>query len=189
APGLRGLGRAGVRVYLVGEGWKLVALDALDDDREEATLRTLAAHLRQSPLLPDVEIDLQRMTKRRLCEGALRVHADETSPEEPLELQGVDVAEADGQEQRWFGVAGSEGIVGEDLVPDPSDPWWRSFVSGREGSLLRVEQWFTSPAPFETSLSGGQISFDPRRSLLKQWIDLSGPSLVALRIHGELVSS
>jgi hypothetical protein len=186
APDLRGLRGAGVRVYLLGEGWKLVALDTPDDEREEAALRTLAGHLRQTPMLEDVEVDLQRMTKRRLCEGALRVHADEASSEVPLELQGVDVAAADGRNQRWFGVAGSEDIAGPDLLPDPSDPWWRTFVSGSEGSLLRVEQWFTNPTPFETSLSGGQISFDPARSLLKQWIDLSGPSLVALRIHGDL---
>jgi hypothetical protein len=114
------------------------------------------------------------------------VHADEASSEVPLELQGVDVAAADGRNQRWFGVAGSEDVAGPDLLPDPSDPWWRAFVSGSEGSLLRVEQWFTNSAPFETSLSGGPISFDPGRSLLKQWIDLSGPSLVALRIHGDL---
>ena len=126
-------------------------------------------------------MDLQRMTKRRLCEGALRVHAEGAASEELLELQGVDVA---GTGQRWFGVAGTD--VASDLAPDPSDPWWRSFVSGNEGSLLRVEQWFSSPLPFETSLSGGPIAFDPRRSLLKQWVDLSGPSLVALRIHGDL---
>jgi len=186
APDLRGLRGAGVRVYLLGEGWKLVALDTPDDEREEAALRALAAHLRKGPLLEDVEIDLQRMTKRRLCEGALRVHADEDSGEFPLELQGVDVVAADGRNQRWFGVAGSEGLAGPDLLPDPSDPWWGAFASRTDGSLLRVEQWFTSAAPFETSLSGGQISFDPARSLLKQWIDLSGPSLVALRIHGDL---
>jgi len=186
APDLRGLRGAGVRIYLLGEGWKLVALDAPDDEREEAALRTLAAHLRERPLLEDVEVDLQRMTKRRLCEGALRVHADEAAAEAALELQGVDVASADGRSQRWFGVAGSEDLAGPDLLPDPSDPWWRSFVSGSDGSLLRVEQWFTGPTPFETALSGGPISFDPARSLLKQWIDLSGPSLVALRIHGDL---
>src|SRR5437763_1828197 len=186
APDLRGLPGAGGRVYLLGEGWKLVALDTPDDEREEAALRALAAHLRKGPLLEDVEIDLQRMTKRRLCEGALRVHADEDSGEFPLELQGVDVVAADGRNQRWFGVAGSEGLAGPDLLPDPSDPWWGAFASRTDGSLLRVEQWFTSAAPFETSLSGGQISFDPARSLLKQWIDLSGPSLVALRIHGDL---
>ena len=186
APDLRGLRGAGLRVYLLGEGWKLVALDVPDDERELSALRTLAAYLRERPLFEDVEVDLQRMTKRHLCEGALRVRADEASGESPLELQGVDVATADGRNQRWFGVAGSEEACGPDPLPDPRDPWWRAFVSRTEGSLLRVEQWFTSPAPFETSLSGGPISFDPARSLLKQWIDLSGPSLVALRIHGDL---
>jgi len=181
APDLRGLRGAGLRVYLLGEGWKLVALDTVDDEREAATLRTVTGYLRNHPLLADAEIDLSRMTKRRLCEGALRVHVDEASSDEPLELQGVDVA---GGHQRWFGIAGAAPVP--DPAPDPSDPWWRSFVAGSEGSLLRVEQWFTSAAPFETALCGGPISFDPRRSLLKQWIDLSGPSLVALRIHGDL---
>jgi hypothetical protein len=161
-----------------------VGLDAVDDEREAASLRTITGYLRNHPLLADVEIDLQRMTKRRLCEGALRVHADEASSDEQVELHGVDVAGHSGFHQRWFGVAGTE--PQPELAPDPSDPWWRSFASGSEGSLLRVEQWFTSAAPFETSLAGGPISFDSRRSLLKQWIDLSGPSLVALRIHEDL---
>ncbi|MFL5362046.1 MAG: hypothetical protein ACJ78U_13860 [Myxococcales bacterium] len=181
APDLRGLRGAGVRLYLLGEGWKLVALDTVDDEREAAALATVSAYLHKHPLLTDAEIDLSRMTKRRLCEGALRVHVDEASSDEPLELQGVDVA---GGQKRWFGIAGTGAEPRP--APDPSDPWWQSFVAGTEGSLLRVEQWFTSPAPFETDLCGGPISFDPRRSLLKQWIDLSGPSLVALRIHGDL---
>jgi hypothetical protein len=52
---------------------------------------------------------------------------------------------------------------------------------------LRVEQWFRAgEPPFRSGLAGGKLSFDPRRSLLKQWVDLSGPSLVALRIHSLL---
>ena len=57
-------------------------------------------------------------------------------------------------------------------------------------SLLRVEQWFSggadAPSPFQTLLAGGNLAFDGRRSVLKQWLDVSGPSLVALRIRQAL---
>jgi cell pole-organizing protein PopZ len=33
---------------------------------------------------------------------------------------------------------------------------------------------------------GGNVAFDARRPMLKQWIDVSGPSLVALRIRAAL---
>ena len=38
-------------------------------------------------------------------------------------------------------------------------------------------------------LSGGKLAFDSRRSILKQWLDVSGPSLIALRIHAALLQS
>ena len=41
-------------------------------------------------------------------------------------------------------------------------------------------------SPFLTGLGGGNLAFDGRRPLLKQWLDVSGPSLVALRIRAAL---
>ena len=41
-------------------------------------------------------------------------------------------------------------------------------------------------ATLEAGLAGGNLSFDGRRSLLKQWVDVSGPSLVALRVREAL---
>ena len=43
-----------------------------------------------------------------------------------------------------------------------------------------------STSPFQTGLLGGNVAFDARRPMLKQWIDVSGPSLVALRIRAAL---
>ncbi|HEX9578283.1 MAG TPA: hypothetical protein VF993_11065 [Myxococcales bacterium] len=182
AAALRG---AGVRLYLLGEGWKLVALDAPDEDRERETLRRIEDHLAAQPLLPGAALQLQRMDKRRVCEGALRVHGAESS-EDAVELQGVDVASSEGLRQRWFGIAG--GLSGPDLSPSPHDRWWLSFAGGGQ-SLLRMEQWFSTPAPFETRLEGGNLAFDAQRSFLKQWLDVSGPSLVALRINSALRDS
>jgi hypothetical protein len=128
-------------------------------------------------------VQLQRMDKRRLCEGALRAAAavdDDLTPE----LQGVDARGPQDVSQRWFGVP-DRAEAG--LSPHPADPWWDSFSAGAgAGSLLRVEQWFTAEAPFRDRLSGGRLAFEPGRSLLKQWVDLAGPSLVALRIHRSL---
>ena len=173
--GLRG---AGVRLDLLGEGWKLLALDTPDEAREAETQRILLDWIARKPLLPGVPVSLQRMSKRRLCEGALRVQsAPGALP--AVELQGVDL---EGGAQRWFGVAGAQsGAL------DPADPWWASLTGLGRGSLLRVEQWFNSGgAPLRERLRAGPLAFDPRRSLLKQWLDVSGPSLVALRIHERL---
>jgi hypothetical protein len=116
--------------------------------------------------------------------------------EEPVELQGVDAAEAGTVRQRWFGIAGMaaqpSGVASPaapgfgSLSPSSGDPWWQGFSGGAD-SLLRVEQWFRAQgSPFRTRLSGGKLAFDPRRPLLKQWLDVSGPSLVALRIREAL---
>jgi hypothetical protein len=178
------LGGAGVRLYLLGESWKLIALDVPDEVREEETLRRLTARVLQQPLLEGVPVRLERMSKRRLCEGALRVPRGPPAPEEPVELQGVDAAESGSLRQRWFGIAGGEPLPG--LAPAASDPWWQAFSGGAD-SLLRVEQWFRAQgSPFRSRLSAGKLSFDPRRPLLKQWLDVSGPSLVALRIRDAL---
>ena len=97
----------------------------------------------------------------------------------------MDVAADGALRQRWFGVVDPE--AGGEAALHAEDPWWKAFAGGRSGSLLRVEQWFTAdPEPFRDGLPGGHVSFDARRSLLKQWLDLSGPSLVALRIHAAL---
>jgi hypothetical protein len=178
------LSGAGVRLYLLGESWKLIALDVPDEVREEETLRRLTARVLQQPLLEGVPVRLERMSKRRLCEGALRVPRGPPAPEEPVELQGVDAAESGSLRQRWFGIAGGDPLPG--LAPSPSDPWWQTFSGGAD-SLLRVEQWFRAQgSPFRSRLSAGKLSFDPRRPLLKQWLDVSGPSLVALRIRDAL---
>ncbi|HTO96425.1 MAG TPA: hypothetical protein VMK66_05215, partial [Myxococcales bacterium] len=177
---------AGLRLHLLGEGWKLAALDVEDDLREVAMLHRVEECLGQRPLPAPVQI--QRLTKRRVCEGALRVREETHPAQAPLELQGVDVASPEGLRQRWFGVPDAAGPADPDLHPFADDPWWQSFAPV-PGSLLRVEQWFSGPAggsPFETGLSGGNLSFDARRSILKQWIDVSGPSLVALRIRQAL---
>ncbi|MFL5312351.1 MAG: hypothetical protein ACJ79H_18105 [Myxococcales bacterium] len=189
SPDLTALRGAGVRLYVLGEGWKLAALDAPDEHREDAMLRHLTAWLARRPLLPDASLQLQRMTKRRLCEGALRVRSETAVEEEALELQGVDSNAAGDLWKRWFGVVEPDGPAALDLVPARDDPWWRLLTgdAGREGSLLRVEQWFSVPeSPFRTGLAGGRLAYDGRRSVLKQWLDVSGPSLVALRIHAAL---
>lgn len=186
APDLSGLRGAGLRLYLLGEGWKLVALDAPDERREAEMLARVTQSLAAKPLLPGVGLQVQRLTKRRVCEGALRVHAGAEVASEAVELQGVDVSAADGLRQRWFGVVETGALSGPDLLPDAQDPWWREF-GGAEGSLLRVEQWFaTDGSPFETHLAGGNLAFDPGSSFLKQWLDVCGPSLMALRIHDRL---
>lgn len=189
APDRTALRGAGVRLYLLGEGWKLAGLDAPDDQREEAMLRHLAAWLAQRPLLPDASLQLERMTKRRLCEGALRVQSAAEPEEASAELQGVDSISGGGLWRRWFGLVDPDGPAPADLLPGRDDPWWHALTgdAGRDGSLLRVEQWFSAPgSPFRTALAGGRLAFDGRRSVLKQWLDVSGPSLVALRIHAAL---
>ncbi len=184
APDLTALRGAGVRLYLLGEGWKLVALDVPDERREEETLRRVNERLARDPL--GLPVQLQRMDKRRLCEGALRVRSAGEAADEAVELQGVDAAAGEGLRQRWFSVPDAGELPDAELAPHAEDPWWRSFADG-DGSLLRVAQWFGGEAsPFESRLAGGKIAFDPRRSLLKQWLDVSGPSLVALRIHAAL---
>lgn len=182
APDLSTLRGAGVRLYLLGEGWKLAALDAADAQREPEAQRRIAAHLETAPLLGGTALRVERMTKRRLCEGALRVRVP-PEPEPSVELQGVDLASEQGQAQRWFGVPAKAAPPGLALQPDA---WWRQLHGGGAASLLRVEQWFNAPAPFDSGLSGGRVAFDARRSVLKQWLDVCGPSLFALRIHRAL---
>ena len=185
APDLSTLRGAGLRLHLLGEGWKLAALDVDDELREAEMLRRVDESLARRPLLA-ASLQVQRMTKRRVCEGALRVRSGEDAREPSLELQGVDVASPEGLRQRWFGVADPAAAPEPDLGPHPGDPWWQEFASGAP-SLLRVEQWFSGAlSPFETGLCGGNLSFDGRRSVLKQWVDVSGPSLVALRIRQAL---
>jgi hypothetical protein len=187
APDLTTLRGAGVRLHLLGEGWKLVALDVEDERRETEALLRIEGHLERN-FLAETPLQLQRMTKRRVCEGALRVRTAGEPPEPALELQGVDVGSSDGFRQRWFGIAEGGARPEPDLLPHGEDAWWREFAGGSE-SLLRVEQWFSGrpdASPFETGLSGGNLAFDSRRSVLKQWLDVSGPSLVALRIRQAL---
>jgi len=187
APDRTALRGAGVRLHLLGEGWKLLALDVPDEQRETEALRRIEERLAQEPLIP-APLQLQRMTKRRVCEGALRVRAGSEPPEPALELQGIDVGAGDGVRQRWFGIAGADATLDPDVLPHRDDAWWREFAGGSE-SLLRMEQWFSGrpdASPFSTGLSGGNLAFDARRSVLKQWLDVSGPSLLALRIRQAL---
>ena len=189
APDLTGLRGAGVRLYILGEGWKLAALDTPDEHREEAMLRHVTGWLDRRPLLAEAPLQLQRMTKRRLCEGALRVQSEGELDEQSLELQGVDSSSAGSLWKRWFGIVEPDGPPAADLLLGRHDPWWQALTgdAGRDGSLLRVEQWFSVPgSPFRTGLAGGRLAFDGRRSVLKQWLDVSGPSLVAVRIHAAL---
>ena len=164
---------AGVRLFLLGEGWKLAALDVPDSGREAATVQRLE----------EVLGGVERIDKRRLCEGALRASRSAAQPEPPVELHCVDVGAGDALVQRWFATAG-ERRAG--LHPLQADPWWRAFSAG-EPSLLRVEQWFgAGESPFDHGLAGGPIGFDGARSALRQWVDVGGASLVALRIHRAL---
>ncbi len=187
APDATTLRGAGLRLHLLGEGWKLSALDVDDRLREAEALRRIEETLSAAPLIAG-PLQIERMTKRRVCEGALRVRAGDDPREPALELQGVDVVSPQGLFQRWFAVADPSAATDPDLLPHAQDPWWRSFASGAE-SLIRVEQWFSAPSgasPFRTSLAGGNLAFDGRRSILKQWLDVSGPSLAALRIRQAL---
>jgi len=189
APDSTALRGAGVRLYLLGDAWKLTALDAPDEHREAAMSRHVNEWLAANPLCPAAPLQLQRMTKRRLCEGALRVRSDAAPCEELVELHGVDVSSAEGPWKRWFGVAEADAPPPSDLAPRRDDPWWQALAGddARDGSLLRVEQWFSAPgSPFRSGLAGGKLAFDGRRSILKQWLDVSGPSLAALRIHAAL---
>jgi len=189
APDLTRLRGAGLRLYLLGEGWKLAALDTPDEHREEAMLRHVTQWLAGHPLLPEAPLELQRMTKRRLCEGALRVRSPAEPDEESVEIQGVDLSSAGDLWKRWFAIAEPNGPPPVDVTPGRDDPWWQALAghAGSDGSLLRVEQWFSVPgSPFRMGLAGGKVAFDGRRSVLKQWLDVSGPSLVALRIHAAL---
>jgi hypothetical protein len=183
APGLSTLRGAGVRLYLLGEGWKLAALDVPDQDRETETLRRLSRELHW----PGLDVELLRLDKRRLCQGALRAGPTPQDDDGSVELQGMDVF-AGPTPQRWFAAVDASAGPAE-IAPQEGDPWWQAFAADAagNGSLLRVEQWFRAgEPPFRSGLAGGKLSFDPRRSLLKQWVDLSGPSLVALRIHSLL---
>jgi hypothetical protein len=193
APGLATLRGAGIRLYLLGDAWKLAALDVEDERREEEMLRHLRDRLAQEPLA-EAELELHRMTKRRMCEGALRAASDAAEAPDAPGLQGVDLISNAGSLQRWFGVAGRAEPAGGAVVPDPADPWWSSFAgeAARGGSLLRVEQWFTeggAGSPFDAQLAGSKLAFDPRRSVLEQWLDVSGASLFALRVHDALLGS
>jgi len=85
-------------------------------------------------------------------------------------------------------VADPRAAAEPDLLPHREDAWWRDFAGGTE-SLLRVEQWFSGrpdASPFQTALAGGNLAFDGHRSVLKQWLDVSGPSLIALLIRQAL---
>jgi hypothetical protein len=178
------LSGAGVRLYLLGESWKLIALDVPDHDRERETLRRLTARLLEEPLVKGMPVRLERMSKRRLCEGALRVPPSPVADDEAVELFGIDAAESGTVRRRFFGIAGKDAPLG--LSPSASDPWWQAFSGGAD-SLLRVEQWFRAQgSPFRGRLAAGKLAFDPKRPLLKQWMDVSGPSLVALRIRDAL---
>ena len=93
----------------------------------------------------------------------------------------MDIGSGGGLLQRWFAVADTPSP--RRVAPLTADPWWREFA-GAEPSLLRMEQWFGAGAgAFAGGLAGGPIGFDSSRSVLKQWLDVSGASLIALRIH------
>ena len=175
-----------VRLVLLGEGWKLLALDVPDERREDEALRRIESFLARHPLLPGFRVRLERLTKRALCDGALRAEPSPGGEDAPAELHGVDVRSSGAILQRWFGVADAAAPPVSDAAPNPDDPWWQALAPGE--SLLRVEQWFTASAPFHSRLLAGKLAFDPRRALLKQWLDVSGPSLVALRIHDALAA-
>ena len=180
APDFAGLRGAGVHLVLLGDGWKLLALDAPEAQREAAMLERIQEHLTSEPLLPGADLLFERIGKPRLCEGALRVAADEPGPERLPELQGIDTQSG----QRFFGLA--EDAAGPRHAPSTADPWWQEFSKGAAENLLRVEQWFGRGSPFASRLADGHRSFAPGQSLLRQWLDLSGPSLVALRIFDRL---
>jgi hypothetical protein len=172
----------GVRLVLLGEGWKLAALDAPDEKRDEEALRRIEARLLSQPLIEGVPVHIVRMSKRRLCEGALRAPKSAEPPLQVAALQGIDTAAAGELRQRWFGLADA-GAAPESIAPHPGDQWWREFSGGAE-SLLRVEQWFRGRgSPFKNRLEAGRLAFDARRPLLTQWLDVSGASLFALRIR------
>lgn len=178
AGALRG---APLRLLLLGEGWKLAALDAPDAEREQAAVARIERWFG-----PGVEI--ARIDKRRLCRAALVTGTlTEAGPTNigvtVTEMQGVDVGSEAGLLQRWFGVADEPLPPG--TQPLAADAWWREFA-GDQPSRLRIEQWFGGAGGFASALAGGPLGFDAGRSVLKQWIDVSGASLIALRIHAAL---
>ena len=172
---------ARLRLFLLGEGWKLAALDVPDAEREAATLQRI-----EQWFAPRAAAELVRIDKRRLCAGALQAAGGGAPEETSVELHGVDIGSGGGLLQRWFAVADTP--FPRRVAPLTADPWWREFA-GAESSLLRMEQWFGAGADaFAGGLAGGPIGFDGTRSVLKQWLDVSGASLIALRIHSALSS-
>jgi len=126
-----------------------------DEERETEALPD-RDHLAQRPLL-EAPLQLQRMTKRRVCEGALRVRSGEGPPEHALELQawtGIERRSAPALVRRGDPRAAAE----PDLTVHREDAWWREFAA--DESLLRVEQWFSGrpdASPFQTA-SPAEIS-------------------------------
>ncbi|MCA1826627.1 MAG: hypothetical protein LC689_06765 [Myxococcales bacterium] len=170
------LNGARLRLFLLGEGWKLAALDVNDEQREAAATQRIERWFAER-----ASAELVRIDKRRLCEGALQAAGGNSPEETSVELHGVDTGPV---LQRWFAVAA--GSDAKKTIPLAADPWWRDFA-GAEPSLLRMEQWFgAGPGALAAGLAGGPIGFDGGRSVLKQWLDVSGASLIALRIHAAL---
>jgi len=166
---------AGVRVRFFGEGWKLLALDMPEGRREGEVARILERAFAASELFARGPRRAEWLPSQRLCAWA--IHLEQELEEPPgAELTGIDTLGG----PRWFSLADDDVRA---PVPSPTDPWWREFTEEIPGPLLRTDQWFARGAPFESGLAGGLLSFAPGRSLLRQWLDLCGPSLFALQLR------
>jgi hypothetical protein len=166
---------AGVRVRLFGEGWKLLALDVPDDRREGEVERILERAFAAPALFAHAPRRAEWLPAQRLCAWAIHLEQEQEEPG-GAELTGIDTLAG----PRWFSRVEDDARA---PVPSPTDPWWRDFTEEIPGPLLRSDQWFARGPPFESGLAGGLLAFAPGRSVLRQWLDLCGPSLFALQLR------
>jgi len=128
---------------------ELVAFDIADEERETEALRRIEEHLARRPLL-GAPLQLQRMTKRRVCEGALRVRTGDGRRSTRWSCRAwtwIERRSAPALVRRGRSAAAAE----PDLMVHREDAWWREFAADRVAAA--VEQWFSGrpdASPFQT---------------------------------------
>ncbi len=186
AAGFRG---ASAHVLLLGDGWKLFALDRPSAEREAALRAGIVAEARGWLRAAEVsEVRVERRTKQDLCKGAITAGATSglAPPLVPLHL-----VPTSGQEPlSWFASPDPDGD-GRAAI-DTSDLWWADELKGPSGpaALCTPSQWLTAAggSRFANRLRGTETSYEARQPLLEQFLRTSGPSLIALHIYDLLGS-